>query len=374
MARSPIVALLGVRQCGKTTLARQIARGRRARFFDLESSLDRQVLGSAAERVLGELRGLVVLDEVQTMPGLFPSLRVLADRPAHPARFLLLGSASPDLMRGASETLAGRIAFVHLGGFDIMEVGADRAEKLWFRGRLPRSFLAPDDAASHAWREDFIETFLSRDARRLGLALPPEGLRRFWTMLAHLHGGVLNASDLGRAMSLDLKTVTRYVDILAGAYLVRRLPPWFENTGKRVVKAPKIYLRDTGLLHALLGLRTPAEVLSYPRFGLSWEGFAMEHVIGWMKAERDSCFWATHAGAELDLLIARGGARYGFEFKYADAPTVTKSMRIAMADLGLKHLFIVRPGGRRFDLEAGITTLSLADLVKGAAGLVRPQP
>lgn len=364
LKRSPVVALLGPRQCGKTTLARRLVAGAAARMFDLEHSADRRVLSQAAERTLGPLRGLVILDEAQTMPELFPSLRVLADRPHHPARFLLLGSASPDLTRGASESLAGRVAFVHLNGFDLTETGADSAEPLWSRGGLPRSFLAADDAASYAWRQDFIETFLSRDAARFGIALPPEGLRRFWTMLAHLHGGVLNSAELARAVSVDQKSAARYVDILAGAFLVRRLPPWFENTRKRVVKAPKVYLRDTGLLHALLGLRTHGELLAHPRFGFSWESFAMEQVIGAMKAERDAYFWATHAGAELDLLIARGGARYGFEFKYADAPDITKSMRIALDDLKLKHLFIVYPGERRLDLDEGISALPLARVAK----------
>jgi hypothetical protein len=362
LARSPIVALLGPRQCGKSTLAGWLARGRKARLFDLERSTDRHVLSVAAERTLEPLRGLVILDEVQTLPGVFGSLRVLADRPGVPARFLLLGSASPELIRGASETLAGRVAFVHLAGFDVDEVGADRREDLWQRGGFPRSFLARTDGESYAWRQDFVETFLGRDAARLGITLPPEGLRRFWTMLAHLHGGVLNASDLGRAMSLDAKTAARYVDILAGAYLVRRLPPWFENAGKRVVKAPKIYLRDSGLLHALLGLRSPGEVLAHPRFGFSWEGFAMEQAIGLLKAERDAYFWATHAGAELDLVVVRGGARYGFEFKYADAPAVTRSMRIAAADLGLRRLFVVHPGETAFEWDEMISALPLSDL------------
>ena len=253
LKRAPIVALLGARQCGKTTLAREVA-GSAAHFFDLESSTDRQSLAAAPERVLGPLRGLVVLDEVQTMPELFPMLRVLADRPKTPARFLLLGSASPDLIRGASESLAGRVTFVYLRGFDVTEVGAEHTEQLWHRGGLPRSILAEDDAASYAWRQDFIETFLSRDAARFGITLQPEGLRRFWTMLAHLHGGILNAAELGRAVSLDNKTASRYVDILEGAFLVRRLPPWFANVGKRVVKAPKVYLRDTGMLHHLLNV------------------------------------------------------------------------------------------------------------------------
>ena len=368
LKRSPIVALLGARQCGKTTLAHELA-GAKAHFFDLESSSDRQALAAAPERTLEALRGLVVLDEVQTMPQLLPVLRVLADRRGTPAHFLLLGSASPNLIRGASESLAGRVAFVHLGGFDVSEAGPDAATELWERGGFPRSFLAEDDAASYAWRQDFIETFLSRDAARFGISLAPEGLRRFWTMLAHLHGGPLNTAELGCALSLDQKTASRYVDILVGAFLVRRLPPWFENTGKRVVKAPKIYLRDSGVLHALLGLRSGAEVRSHPRFGASWEGFALEQVIGLMKAERDAYFWRTHAGAELDLLITRGGKRYGFEFKFADAPGTTKSMRVAMADLKLKRLLVVYPGTGRFDLDPDIVALPLGQVAAECANL-----
>jgi predicted AAA+ superfamily ATPase len=226
-----------------------------------------------------------------------------------------------------------------------------------------------DDAASYAWRQDFIETFLSRDAARFGISLPPEALRRFWTMLAHLHGGTLNTAELGRAVSLDQKTAARYVEILSGAFLVRRLSPWFENTGKRLVKAPKIYLRDSGLMHALLGLRTPAEVRSHPRLGASWEGFALEHVIGLLNAERDVYFWGTHGGAELDLLLTRGGARYGFEFKFSETPATTRSMRVAMADLGLKRLFVVYPGARRFALDDQIIALPLTGLMAETAGL-----
>lgn len=361
LERSPVVALLGARQCGKTTLAQGIA-GESGHWFDLERHADRQSLAAAPERTLSALRGLVILDEAQTMPELMPVLRVLADRPGIPAQFLLLGSASPDLIRGTSESLAGRVAFVYLTGFDVIEAGADVVQRLWQRGGFPRSFLASDDVASYAWRQDFIETFLSRDAARFGITLPPEGLRRFWTMLAHLHGGVLNVAELGRAVSVDQKTANRYVDILTGAFLVRRLPPWFGNTGKRVVKAPKVYLRDGGLLHALLGLRSSAEVLSHPRFGASWEGFALEQVIRFVDAERDAYFWATHGGAELDLLVNRGGRRYGFEFKYSDAPSTTKSMRVALADLRLDSLFVVYPGQRRFELDERIIALPLAEI------------
>jgi predicted AAA+ superfamily ATPase len=352
---------MGPRQSGKTTLARELG-GDPAAFFDLERSADIQALSSAPESVLEPLRGLVVLDEIQTRPELFPLLRVLADRDPPPARFLILGSASPDIVQSAGETLAGRVAFVYLSGFDVTEVGAGASQELWVRGGFPRSFLPKDDDASYAWRQDFIETFLSRDAARFGISLPSEQLRRFWTMLAHLHGGPLNASELGRAMSIDYKTANRYVDILTGAFLVRRLPPWFENTRKRLVKAPKIYLRDSGLLHALLGLRDAREVMAHPRFGVSWEGFVLEQIITFAGAERDAYFWATHGGADLDLLLTRGGRRYGFEVKFVDRPSTTKSMRVALSDLGLERLFLVYPGSRSFALDERIEAIGLEDV------------
>jgi hypothetical protein len=359
MRESPILGILGPRQCGKTTLARSLGPDT---SFDLESSIDRQALAVAPESTLGALRGLVVLDEIQRMPELLPLLRVLADRPGRPATFLLLGSASPDLMRGASETLAGRIAFVHLSGFDVSEVGADRAMELWVRGGFPRSFLAGDDAASYAWRQDFLDTFLVRDAIQFGIGLPPEGMRRLWTMLAHNQGGTLNAAELARAVSIDQKTAQRYVDVLVGTYLLRRLPPWFVNTKKRLVKAPKIYVRDSGVLHALLSLRNGVEVRSHPRFGFSWEGFALEHAISALHAEKDAHYWATHAGAEIDLVVLRGGKLYGFECKFSDAPSVTRSMQIARQDLDLAHVYVVHPGARTFALGEFATALALADV------------
>lgn len=366
LARSPVVAILGARQCGKTTLARDLAP---AHVFDLDRSADRLALSAAAEQTLGSLRGLVMLDEVQSMPELLPALRTLADRRDQPAQFLLLGSASPELIRGASETLAGRVAFVHLAGFDVREVGISQSTDLWHRGGFPRSFLAVDDAGSYAWRQDFIDTFLSRDAAQFGITLAPEQLRRFWTMLAHLHGGTLNTAELGRALSIDQKTASKYVDVLAGTFLVRRLPPWFQNTKKRLVKAPKIYIRDSGILHALLGLRDGTEVMSHPRFGLSWEGFAVEHVIGALQAERDAHFWGVHGGAELDLVVPRGGRQFGFECKYADTPSVTKSMHTACEELGLSRLFVVYPGERRFELGDRMEALPLGEVSAALRGL-----
>lgn len=366
MARSPVTAVLGARQCGKTTLASEF---QATAAFDLDRSTDRLALATSPEQTLGPLRGLVVLDEVQKMPELLPVLRMLADRPDIPARFLLLGSASPDLIRGAAESLAGRVAFVDLSGFDVTEVGPENLARLWHRGGFPRSCLAPDDAGSYAWRQNFIDTFLSRDAARFGIRMAPEGLRRFWTMLAHLHGGTLNAAELGRALGIDQKTAAHYVDVLAGTFLVRRLPPWFTNTKKRLVKAPKVYVRDCGVLHALLGLRDGAEVIRHPRFGFSWEGLAIEHVIGTLQADRDACYWAVHSGPELDLVVPRGGRLFGFECKCADAPEVTRSMRTAMAELELERLFVVYAGERTFALDERVTAVGLTGLEAALAGI-----
>lgn len=366
LARSPLVTLLGPRQCGKTSLSRLLPASAR---FDLDRSADAQALAAAPEQTLGALEGLVVIDEVQKMPSLFPVLRVLADRPGSSTRFLLLGSASPNLLRGTAESLAGRVAFVQLSGFDIAEVGSEHTMRLWHRGTFPRSFLAADDAASYAWRQDFIDTFLSRDAAEFGLRMPPATLRRFWTMLAHGHGSEQNCNELARAFGIDQKTAKHYVDVLVGTYLVRRLPPWFVNTKRRLVKSPKLYLRDPGLLHALLGLRDGTEILCHPRFGHSWEGFAIEHVVTAMQAEHDACFWAVHSGPELDLVVPRGGRLYGFECKYADAPTITKSMQQAIEILGLEQLFVVVPGGRSVELAPRIRVLPLAQVQQELGGL-----
>lgn len=366
LARSPVVAVLGPRQCGKTSLSRLVPASAR---FDLDRSSDAQALAIAPEQTLGALDGIVVIDEVQKLPSLFPVLRTLADRPGSSTRFLLLGSASPDLVRGASESLAGRVAFVQLSGFDVHEVGSEHTMRLWHRGTFPRSFLASDEAASYAWRQDFVDTFLSRDASQFGIRMPPAALRRFWTMLAHGHGGEQNCNELAAAFGIDQKTAKHYVDVLVGTFLVRRLPPWFHNTKKRLVKSPRLYLRDAGLLHALLGLRDGTEILSHPRFGHSWEGFAIEHVITAMRAEHDACFWAVHAGAELDLVVPRGGRLYGFECKFADAPTITKSMQLAIGELGLEQLFVVVPGGRSVELASRIRALPLGNVQQELAGL-----
>lgn len=353
----PIAALLGPRQCGKTTLARVIAEGEPSTYLDLENPVDVRRL-SAPMATLEELFGLVVIDEVQRRPDLFELLRVLVDRPKNPGRFLLLGSASPHLVKGVSESLAGRVGFIDLSGFDLREVGTKHRTRLWLRGGFPRSFLAVDESASMAWRDDFVRTFLERDIPQLGISIPAETMRRFWTMIAHFHGQVWNAAQLARSLGTSENTVRRYLDILAGAYMIRILPPWFENLRKRQVKAPKIYVRDSGLLHALLQLRTLADLQSHPKLGASWEGFALEQVIGTLES-RDTYFWATHAGAELDLLVRVGGKHYGFEFKYADAPGGSRSMNVAVHDLRLEHLWVVYPGLQEYSLDAKISVIPI---------------
>jgi hypothetical protein len=354
----PVAGLLGPRQCGKTTLARLLAEAEPAVYFDLENPVDRRRL-SAPMTVLGQLRGLVIMDEVQRQPELLELVRVLVDRPENDARYLLLGSASPYLVRGASESLAGRIGLVDLAGFDLDEVGAGSRDRLWLRGGFPRSFLAPDDDASMRWREGFIRTFLERDIPQLGIGVPAETLRRFWTMLAHYHGQVWNAAELARALGTSENTARRYLDILAGAFMVRVLPPWFENLGKRQVKSPKVYLRDSGLLHGLLGLADLHVLQGHPKLGASWEGFALELVLNALET-RDAYYWATHAGAELDLMVMTRGRRYGFEFKYQDAPRTTRSMRTALADLDLTHLWVVYPGREAYVLDERLSVVPLA--------------
>jgi len=351
----PVAALLGPRQCGKTTLARMITEREPATFFDLENPVDVRRL-SAPMQVLKELSGLVVIDEVQRQPALFEVLRVLVDRPKNRTRFLLLGSASPHLIKGMSESLAGRIGFVDLSGFDLREVGARSYDRLWIRGGFPRSFLAPDDSSSMAWREDFLRSFLERDIPQFGITIPAETLRRFWTMIAHYHGQVWNAAEFARSLGASENTARRYLDILSGAYMVRVLAPWFENIGKRQVKAPKIYIRDSGILHGLLQLRTRADVQGHPKLGASWEGFVLEQLLTVLES-RDAYFWATHAGAELDLLVMIGGKRYGFEFKYQDAPDRTRSMTAAIQDLNLKHLWVVYPGNHEYSLDPVVSVI-----------------
>lgn len=369
LSRSPAVALVGPRQVGKTTLARSLLAQDSPNWFDLE---DPRVEAQLAEPMIAlqNLHGLVVIDEVQHAPDLFKVLRVLIDRPGNPAQFLLLGSASPALLRQSSESLAGRIEIIEAGGFTLEEAGAELTETLWWRGGFPRSFTAADDHASHVWRSEFIRTTLERDLPLLGMNVAVPALRRFWSMLAHYHGQVWNAADPARSLGVNESTVRRYLDWLTQAFLVRQLQPWFANLGKRQVKAPKIYLRDSGLLHALLGIPDLAALARHPGCGASWEGFALDQVLRIARPD-DAYFWATHAGAELDLLMFRHGRPVGVEFKRSDAPQLTPSMRIAMQDLSLDALYVVYPGSRSYWLAPRIQVVPLSALLPaaGAGGL-----
>jgi hypothetical protein len=367
--RSPVTALMGPRQCGKTTLARMFQQGKNASHFDLESQADLQRLQNP-EMMLGALKGLVVLDEIQVMPALFNVLRVLADRPRNPARFLILGSASPDILKRTSESLAGRVEFVELGGFDLLETGADTWKDLWRRGGFPRSYLSRSDPDSEAWREGFIKTFLERDIPQLGISIPAAAMRRFWTMLSHYHGQTWNASELARSMGLSDKTVHSYLDILTGTYMVRQLQPWHENIGKRQVKAPKIYLRDSGILHALMNLGDDMALQAHPRVGASWEGFVLEMVLRTLRPG-EAYFWGTHSGAELDLLLTHRGRRFGFEFKYSEAPRVTRSAHTAISDLQLDHVWVVHPGEHAFPIEKKITAMPLTHISELPSAIAR---
>ena len=362
LARHPAVALLGPRQCGKTTLARQVSRAAGATFFDLENPDDVAALENPMLALEG-LRGLVVLDEVQRRPELFPVLRVLMDRGEAPAKFLLLGSASPFLVRGVTESLAGRVAFIDLQGFLLDEVGAADLTRLWARGGFPRSFLAEDENSSHGWRRDFIRTFIEKDFSTLGLGTTPSSLGRLWQMAAHYHGQTLNASEIGRALGESYKTVQRHLELLEGAFMIRLLRPWFENLGKRLVKSPKLYVRDSGLFHSLLGIGSYASLLGNPKIGASWEGFALEQILARLP-KMDAWFWGTQGGAELDLLIQPDGKRIGFEFKVADAPRMTKSLSIAQNDLGLDELLVVKPRGNGYPLQEKIRAVPLVEALE----------
>jgi hypothetical protein len=302
-----------------------------------------------------------VNDEIQRKPELFEILRVLADRDNAKTRFLILGNASPALVKGVTESLAGRVAFIDVPGFSLAETSADTLRKLWLKGGFPRSFLAPDPRVSQKWRQDFIRTFLERDIPELGIRIPSETLRRFWMMVAHYHGQIWNGAEFGRSLGISESTARRYLDILAGAYVVRILPPWFENIGKRQVKSPKIYVRDSGLLHSLLGIDSVHTLMGHPKAGASWEGFALEQTLIHLGA-RNAFFWRTHAGAELDLLVTLDGKRYGFEFKLSDAPGTTRSVHAAIESLGLEHLFVIYPGTAAYPLASHIRAVPLTDL------------
>jgi len=355
--RSVIVALMGPRQCGKTTLARMIyersPNQQAGTYFDLESQVDLRRLANP-EMVLGSLTGLVVIDEIQTLPSLFPALRVLADRPNIPCRLLVLGSASPDVIRTVSETLAGRVEFVEMAGFDLTELGQGAWQSLWVRGGFPRSYLAESEEDSVAWREGFIRTFLQRDIPELGIRIAAAAMRRFWTMLAHYHGQVWNASKIAGALGLSDKTVRSYLDLLTETYMLRQLQPWHENLHKRQVKSPKVYFRDTGLLHSLLGLQDFHAVIGHPQVGASWEGFALEQILRIIRPA-EAYFWATYSGAELDLFFVANGRRYGVECKFSEAPQPTKSMIAAIDSLRLDKLLIVYPGDKVWPVNERIT-------------------
>ena len=362
LSRHPVVGIIGARQVGKTTLARVLAdrRKEKVHYFDLEDPDDLNMLREPM-MALKRLRGLVVIDEVQRLPGIFQVLRVLVDRPRTPARFLVLGSASPELLKQSSETLAGRILYHKLGGFSLDEVGMDESESLWLRGGFPRSFLAESDEESDEWRRGFIQTFLERDLPQLGIGIKATTLRRFWMMLAHYHGQVWNASEIARSFGVSHTAVRNYLDVMTSALIVRQLPPWYENIGKRQVKSPKVYVSDSGLLHTLLKCVDMDDLEAHPKVGASWEGFVLNALILRIGASDGECyFWATHAGAELDLVVIRGVKRFGFEIKRTSIPRVTPSMRSALDDLGLESIDLIHAGERTFPLMERIRAVAFS--------------
>lgn len=360
LERSRIVALIGPRQSGKTTLARQFVRSDSVNYFDLEDPVSLARLDQPLT-ALSDLRDIIVIDEIQRRPDLFPILRVLADREDLPARFLILGSASPELVRSSSESLAGRVETISISGFSLAEIGTTSMQQHWLRGGFPLSFLAENDPDSFAWRRNFVQTFLERDLPRWGIQIPAGNLLRFWTMIAHYHGQVWNAAEPARSLGISEPTVRRYLDILQDVFMIRILQPWHANLKKRQVKAPKIYFRDSGLLHYLLGIHTPHDLQTHPKSGASWEGYAIEEVIKSVVPD-EHYFWATHNGAEIDLLLLKNGRRVGVECKLADAPRLTPSMRIAFEDLQLNHLVIIYPGEQAYSLAENITVLPLSHL------------
>jgi uncharacterized protein len=358
MSVFPVTAILGPRQCGKTTLAQTLAADA---YFDLENPQDLARL-EHPQLALEDLTGLIVIDEIQRLPDLFPLLRYLVDQ-GKSRKFVILGSASRDLIRQSSESLAGRIAYIQLGGFRLSDIDSGAIKTLWWRGGLPRSFLAASDNESLLWRNQYVTTFLERDIPQLGITIPARTLRRFWTMLSHYHGHILNYAELGRSFGVSDMTVRKYCDILEGTFMVRILQPWFVNIGKRLVKRPKLYLRDSGLFHALLSIETSEQLHVSPRLGASWEGFALDCVCRTLgKEDGDLYFWHTHAGAELDFFWQAGARSWGVEFKYEDAPRLTRSMRTAVEDLKLERLWIVNPGKTAYRLTEKVQVLPLADI------------
>ncbi len=365
LRRSRVVLLSGPRQCGKTTIARELLSEGSINYLDLEDPIALARLDEPMT-ALSPLKGLVVIDEVQRRPELFPVLRVLADRRSKPARFLILGSASGELLRQSSESLAGRVEAIAMGGFSLAEVGASRGDRLWRRGGFPRSFLARSEADGLGWRKDLIRTLLERDLPQWGVRVPAAALGRFWTMVAHYHGQTWNAAEPARALGVDESTTRRYLDLLTDAYMIRQLRPWHANLGKRQVKAPKVYVRDSGLLHQLLGLDSAKALVSHPKVGASWEGFVIEQVL-MTEPHDDAYFWATHQGAEIDLILRRGQRLFGVECKRKDAPTMTPSIRIARADLGLARVAVVYPGAKRYPLGEGVEAVPVDALAEPGA-------
>ncbi|HXC43017.1 MAG TPA: ATP-binding protein [Candidatus Dormibacteraeota bacterium] len=362
LRRSRVVALLGPRQCGKTTLARQFVSPGSLNYFDLEDPQSVARL-SEPDTALRPLKKLVVIDEIQRRPDLFPLLRVLADRSPLPARFLILGSASEDLLRQSSETLAGRLETIPLEGFRLADLGTSAQSRHWLRGGFPLAYTPRRESDSVSWRRQFLQTFLERDLPQLGVQIPALALRRFWNMVAHYHGQIWNAAELARALAVNESTVRRYLDLMAGVFMVRQLPPWFENLGKRQVRSPKVYVRDSGLLHSLLGITNQLDLENHPKVGASWEGYAVEEVLKSFRPD-EAYYWATYNGAELDLLLFKDGRRIGVECKRADAPALTPSMRTVLADLKLDHLYVLYPGDKAYTLGKKVEVVPLAKFVK----------
>lgn len=360
----PVIAIVGPRQCGKTTLAHQFMSGMTAQevhIFDLENPLDLARLENPL-LTLEPLRGYVIIDEIQRRPDLFPLLRVLVDKHEN-TRYLILGSASGNLLSQGSESLAGRISYLELGGFSVDHIQADELQRLWIQGGFPRSFLAKDDRSSIQWRQEFVTTFLERDIPALGMHISPQVLRRFWMMLAHYHGQLFNASEIAKSLAISDSTTKRYLDILVATFMVRQLQPWYYNTKKRIIKRPKIYIRDSGLFHALLGVASYNEITLHPKLGASWEGFAMEQVIQHFELRHDETyFWGLHSGGELDLIINRHGKLWGFEVKFDEAPKLTRSMRIAQEELSLKRLWVIYPGETNYSITEEISAVGLKNL------------
>jgi len=365
LKKYPVVGLIGARQVGKTTLSRVIAKNSpsRSTVFDLENPEDLARL-SEPMLALKNLEGLVIIDEVQKVPNIFQTIRVLADRSKKKARFLILGSASPELLKQSAQSLAGRIIYHELGGFSLDEVGEKDSEKLWLRGGFPKSFTLRSLNDSLDWRRSFIKTYLERDIPQLGISVSSQTLRRFWNMLAHYHAQTWNASEFARSFGVADTTIRHYLDILSSTFVVYQLAPWHENISKRQVKSPKVYLSDSGILHTLLNIRTKEDLLSHPKLGASWEGFIINQIRHILRVDREECyFWATHAGAEMDLLIVRGRKRIGFEIKFTSSPKITPSMKIALDDLKLSQLFVIHAGDKSYPMDSKIYAIASRNLV-----------